>query len=296
MTGVDTSPLPVSSPTYTLLIDGDTIPSAEDGQQTVIASSAEEAARFLSLLGGACELVLSPTYHREHPGLHARILELATGLQDLDAPFDTGIAAELMHKLPLDLKGLLRSPIAIASGTPAPPPISKRLVHKRYDENILVSEPCSIGWLRYFNMFLSSGELRFDHESGHVQGMLMIEALRQAGIASAHLQGLPNDGMLALMEYRTNFFSFLECTAPIVLRTYCSFTATETSQDKEACIYLQVMQWGRICAEAHLKAYACMSNQQCQKKEDRIEKIASRHRNLFESKLARMIDKDMAYL
>jgi hypothetical protein len=279
---------------YILLFEDDSPPFPVDSQQVVFVKSIEEAMRFLQLLGASCELCLSPEYRMDHPELDAAASEIALSDTGNEAPFDIETAAVLMRKLPLDLKSLLKSPIALVPGDPKPPLIANTLVHKQNSSNVLISEHFETGWIKYFNMFLETDELKFDHVSHHVQGMLMIEALRQAGIACAHLQGLPEDGMLALMEYTTNFFSFVECNSPIILRAYCSFTADETSKDKEACIYLQVMQWGKVCAEATLKAFACMSSNRCQEKEERIQKISCRHKSNFQSKFSRLLEMEKA--
>lgn len=287
--------LTVGSRSYTLHIEGDAAPLPDDDQHIITVRSAEEVVRYQILLGDSCSLSVSPGYSRAHPDLASRIQEFAIALRSQATPLHTKVAAEMMRKLPFDLKGLLKSPIALVNGDTASPSIDKALVHKKNDANVLISKPFIRGRLRYFNMFLKTEELRFDHSSEHVQGLLMLEALRQASIATAHLQGLPLDGMLALMEYSTNFLSFLETGAPIVIRSYSCFSADASSKDKEASIFLQVIQWGRICAEAQLKAYACMNGNNYRQQEKRIDKITARHKTLFESKLTRMLEPEKAY-
>jgi hypothetical protein len=200
------------------------------------------------------------------------------------------IAAGLMKKLPLDLKRLLKSPLAITVDDQVPCAIEKKFVHKKNDSNVLISEEVSSGWLLYFNMFNDTEELSFDHASDHVQGMLMLEALRQAAIAAAHIQGLSFDGGLALLNYNTNFFHYLENDAPIILRAYCGFTADETTDDSDAPIYIQVIQWGKVCADATLKAFAFMSSQRYEQQRGRVEKIATRNKMQFETKVSRILE------
>jgi hypothetical protein len=142
-------------------------------------------------------------------------------------------------------------------------------------------------------MFQETAELT-DHTSGHVEGMLVIEATRQASTATAHLQGMPPDGKIALLNYTTNFFNFLDRNAPIILRVYSSFTASETSEDRVAPIYIQVMQWGKVCAEAKPKGFAYMHNQCYQQKSMLIEKIASRSKLQFDTKLNRILESESA--
>ncbi|NTU57758.1 MAG: hypothetical protein HGB00_02390 [Chlorobiaceae bacterium] len=200
-----------------------------------------------------------------------------------------------MRKLPLDLKSLMKSPLALRGGDNLPPAIKKELVHKTSDDNVLISEPFSTGWLHYFNMFQDTTELTFDHPSEHVQGLLISEALRQAGIASAHIQGLPADGKLVLLSYSTNFFSFIERNEPILIRAYSSFTANETSEDKNASFYIQVMQWGRVCADSTITTFACLTIPRQKQLNSRLVKIEARNKAHFETKVCNVLESESSH-
>ncbi|NTW51670.1 MAG: hypothetical protein HGB22_03690 [Chlorobiaceae bacterium] len=200
----------------------------------------------------------------------------------------------MMRKLPLDLKSLTKSALALKEGGKMPPLINKELVHKSSDSNVLISEPFTTGWLHYFNMFQETTELTFDHPSEHIQGLLLSEALRQAGIACTHLQGLPIEGKLVLLNYSTNYFSFIERNEPVVLRAYSCFNANEGSQDKNATFFIQVLQWGRICADSKVTTFACMNTERQQQLNNRLEKIASRNKVHFESKVNRLLESELA--
>lgn len=272
-------------PPYILLIDGDSPPFSPEDQLVLRAESPEEACNFQRLLGNTCQPFLSQEYRRLHPGLYEKLETIASLGFGNDELFGIDTAARLMGKLPLDLRSLINSPIAIGQNDALPNPIQKNMVHKQHDANVLVSEPFTIGGLRYFNIFSETAELKFDHDAPHFQGMLILEALRQAAIASAHYQGLPIDGKLALLNYNTNFHAFLERESPIICRSYSDFTVDETSKDTEAGIYIQVFQWGRLCADTVLKAFACITNERYQQKEQRLKKITERYKSNFYSKL-----------
>jgi hypothetical protein len=274
---------------FTMLFEGDKLPLQAEDLQVVNVNSVDEAARYLLLLGESCEIFISSDYRKANPEVYAEAKMLSYPLCRKEPPFDIETAAILMKKLPLDLKNLVKSPIAITLEDRLPCTINKKYVHKKNKSNVLISEVFSSGWLHYFNMFNETEELTFDHSSDHVQGMLMLEALRQAAVATAHIQGLSFDGGLALLNYDTNFFHYLECNAPIILRAYCSFTANETSEDKDAPIYIQVMQWGKVCAEATLEAFAFMSSQRYQNQRERVEKISTRNKMRFETKVSRLL-------
>lgn len=270
---------------YLLSFSDDLFVETVDGSQVIWADSIEEAILYLKLLGNFCTPAISGQYSSAHPGLYDKLIALSVPIEDKEAPLDINIAASLLKKIPFDLNNLVNSKLALKVGDPLPALIDKAYVHKNHLANILVSEPFSTGWIRYYNIFSNSSEFNFDHSSDHIQGMLILEALRQAGIASAHFQGLPLDGKLALLNFNTNFFNFLDPDSPMLCRSYCSFTADENSDDKEACIYIQVFQWGRICADTVLKAYACMHSYRCKHKENRLQKVSIRQKAIFESKI-----------
>jgi hypothetical protein len=278
---------------YTLLFDGDKLPPQAGPLQVVNVESVDEVSRFLMLLGNTCEIFISPDYRMANPGVYALLKSLSYPSLRGVPPFDIEMAASLMKKLPLDLKSLVRSPLALTLEDRIPNTIEKKFVHKKNDVNVLISEVFTSGRLHHFNMLEETEELSFDHTSDHVQGMLMLEALRQAAIATAHIQGLSFDGGLGLLKYNTNFFHYLESGAPIILRAYCSFSADETSEDKEAPIYIQVIQWGKVCAEATLNAFAYMSSKRYQQQRERIEKISARSKMQFQAKVGKFVEEEV---
>lgn len=270
---------------YSIVIDGDERPPDTAGRQIVTARSHDEAVKYLRLLGENARLHLSPEFRRNNPDESRILLEAGPERQDGEAPFDIITAAGLMRQLPLDLIGLRTSRIALMPEDPLPPRIDKSLVHKRNEANVLISVPFTTGWLRYFNMFLTTDEIRFDHESEHVQGLIISEAMRQAGIACTHLQGMPTEGNLVLLSFRTNFISFIECSAPIIIRAYDSFNPRDSDSEGDASLYIEVFQWGRFCAACEVSTIACASRQRQQEFNDRLTRIASRYKSQYVSKI-----------
>ena len=285
----DTPCIIPTPPPYYLHIDGDTSQLPAKEQQALIASSPEEACDFFRLLGNACKPVLSAEYRRLHPGLYEKLETIAASGTDNHETFSIDTAATLLKKVPLDLISLIDSHIALREDDPIPPLIEKKMVHKTSESNILISEPFSCGNLHYFNMFLLSSELVFDHPSDHVQGMLILEAVRQAGIATAHLQGLPMDGVLALLVFNTNFISFVESGSPIVLRSYSTFSSDDTQNNKDYYVCIQALQWGKVCSETVIKSVACMTTLRKQKINDQLSRILSRNKANFADKIKGLI-------
>lgn len=288
----DNRSLNPGSHTYTLLFDGDRPLLTANALQVITVETAEEAANYLKLLGNTCELHLSDEFRSAHPDIEVTIRALRSTNHCDEPPFDTDIAAAMIRKLPLDLKSLVKSNLRLKDGDKLPPLIKKELVHKKSDDNVLISEPFSTGWLHYFNMFQETTELTFDHPSEHVQGLLISEALRQTGIACAHLQGLSPEGKLVLLNFSTNFYSFIERNEPIILRAYSDFAADETSEDKNVSFFIQVIQWGRVCADSSITTFASLRVERQKLLNERLIKIESRNKAHFEAKVNKVLESE----
>lgn len=100
------------------------------------------------------------------------------------------------------------------------PQITKKYVHKENDANVLISTPEKIDNIWYFNMLKGTNEFRFDHESDHMQGMLIMEVARQSSIATTHLEGLNLDGVITLKKFQINFVDFLDPKELVLIRTF----------------------------------------------------------------------------
>jgi hypothetical protein len=275
----------INNTPYILHFEEDKLTPHAGKHQVVRARSLDEAATVLYILGDTCRPLFSEEYRHSHPELFEKVMAISNSERSKDVPFDIFAAASLLQRLPLDLNSLIDSHIALSEDDPTPPLIEKKMVHKTSESNVLISEPFSCGNLHYFNMFLKTTELVFDHPSDHVQGMLIFEAIRQAGIATAHLQGLPMDGVLALLVFNTNFLSFVESGSPIVLRSYSNFYTDETEVNKDYYVCVQALQWGKVCSETVIKSVACMSSLRKQKINDRLDLILSRNKANFTDKL-----------
>lgn len=284
----------IEMPPYELVIEDDHDRFYNDKCKGTIIASIDEATDFMQLLGNTCRLKLSCEYRSAHPGLYERLSAAGAACQDRAAPLDIDRAAELMKKVPLDLKSLTGSHIALRQEDPKPALIKKELVHKTSESNILISEPFSVGNLHYFNMFFDTTELVFDHPSDHVQGMLILEALRQAGIATAHLHGFPLNGKLALLLYNTNFHSFIEKASPVLLRSFSNFSYDESVEYKDYFVTIQAVQWGKVCTDTIIRSVAYMNDRISEKINKQLERIALRNKKNFETNIRRILESESA--
>lgn len=275
---------------YTLVFGDDSLPDNHGACNVVKVNSVNEVMIYYGLLGATCEMYLSPEYfcsHKERVEELEKIKASPAG-GALDAA-DAEIVAELLRKLPLDIAGLLESPLAVKDEDVVPGIVDPEVIHKKNPANALLSEPFYAGRFVYYNMLGHTEEFRFDHESDHVQGMLILEAMRQAALATTHLAGdLPSAGGMTLMSYCTNFYNYIEHNAPVILRAYTSYTVPEEISDKDGFVICQVFQWGKLCTEAVLGAVAFMNKERYGKHRARTEKLSARNKRLFASKIQAM--------
>jgi hypothetical protein len=115
------------------------------------------------------------------------------------------------------------------------PTLDKRLVHKSYDESVLVShieavgppgnvkqggEDAASGRTDHFSGILCvhrDHPLFFDRDRGHVHGIFLMEAAQQTVMAIAHLfYGVPLDGEFVLTECSAQFRSVANVDDPLI--------------------------------------------------------------------------------
>lgn len=271
---------------YTLVFEDDVLPSDVSGIQWVRVSSVEDVLNYQILLGDFCELYLSADYSKAHPEISGKLHLTAVRRKGTVSHPDKETTRRLLTRLPLNLKSLLQSPLAVLDGDHFPQPINRKFVHKKNIRNALISEPLIEGKFLSFNMFDAIDEFRFDHESDHFQGMLILEAMRQASIAAAHILGqLPLDGGMTLLSYDTTFYNYIENTSPVILRTYSNFSCTGDDEERESYALCQLYQWGKLCTEASLNAYIFMSKEGYATHRIRSGRVTERIKRQFDTKI-----------
>ena len=130
--------------------------------------------------------------------------------------------------------------------------INSRWVHKAQVDNVLVSEPIQKGGFFYFRMFTTTGEVNFDHESKHLQGILLLEVVRQAGIAACHLSGLPLEAVITLAGFDVRFLSYIYKEHPIYIRSLLVDLGALKDSKGPVCTFVQVFQNNKLCVEANV--------------------------------------------
>ncbi|WP_394847097.1 hypothetical protein LZC95_06465 [Pendulispora brunnea] len=163
-------------------------------------------------------------------------------------------AARLLERVQADFPG--RSDEAGGSHFA---PIDPNLVHKVDPSNVMLGDVTRIGALFSFRARTSTPEIRFDHPSSHVQGLLLTEVARQAMLATAHLVGLPLDWRLTLTQIDIHYHHFATPDVPLDIRCLSSYRVPEyhsniASEGHERKVWsiVEIHQDGICCAIARL--------------------------------------------
>ena len=278
---------------YTLAFENDVLVDIARSASVTRVASREDAAILFGILGRDCELHISPGYRQEEPVLCEEAAGLSFGQASEELrTADMEHVHELLRKLPLNLSGLLSSSLAVKERDPLPERVDKKYVHKKKNGNTLISEPFIDGRLVHFNLIEHTEEFIFDHDSDHVQGMLLLEAMRQASIAVTHMAGnLPLSGLMALNSYYNKFYTYVERSVPVIFRAFTSYTLPPDGGETEDYAICQVFQWGRLVAEACLQAIVFMNHEQYEAKRERTTRILQRSKRQFDKKIAVSLEK-----
>lgn len=129
-----------------------------------------------------------------------------------------------------------------------PERIAKEFVHKHNQENVLISKPYKSGNMYYFNGLNRSKEFNIDHSSDHLEGIIIFEAARQAGIASAHLTGIPFCGVIVILKSKTRYTKFVEDHDPYIIRTIPIIK----QRGGYSTVVYNVIQNGHSCAAGYV--------------------------------------------
>lgn len=166
--------------------------------------------------------------------------------------------------------------------------IDKKFVHKNSSKNVLISEACQVGNIWHFHMLDGIDEFKFDHESDHIQGMLLMEAARQAGIATLHLNGLAEDGRMNLTRMCTDFLNYVEVGESVLIRSISNPIVFEEGKNTlDIFAMVQLMQFGRVCATTVFGSIAFDDKKHIEDFRNRSCKLnkrrASKHKKMLEN-------------
>lgn len=136
-------------------------------------------------------------------------------------------------------------------------PIEKHMVHKQKGDNVLISEAMNQGNVWYFKGFSDIAELNSDHLSDHVDGIKLFEALRQATLASLHLNGLQHNGVVALTNFKIDYMKYVELDEPYFIQ---AIPACEKDGGAMFCVF-NIIQGEKVVTKGFLGAYTYRSKE-----------------------------------
>lgn len=179
---------------------------------------------------------------------------------------------DIIEKIPLPAS-LSNSFLQIHRDDPEAEPIDQRYVHKQNQDCVLLSKPYQCGNMFYFNGFKRSAEFNIDHDSDHLEGIIIFEAARQAGIASTHLTGIPLSGAIVTLKTTVRYNKFVETSEPYFIRTI------PVIKQRGGCSFgvYQVIQKGVSCASGYFTGMVYKSRESYDK--FRNSKIVARAAN-----------------
>lgn len=282
---------------YVIFFEDDELPAGVNGVVKVRVRSFDALLQYLGILGDSAVIYVSEKYRAANP-------HVAERLQTTDFDRDRNCMLremkpedfpELTNIIPLDLGGLAGTHLALQEKDTVPPSIEQHFVHKMKPQNVLVSRPLFSDGFLYFNMYHQSEEIVFDHNSDHVQGMLVLEAMRQAAIATTHLSGsLPVGGTIALLAYNFNFYNFMEKGTPIIIRCFTPVSVDRASNNEDVFVCCQVFQWGKLSASSFLKGTAFPDKARYSEYRSRTKRIHERDKKQYETKMSKILDSSRA--
>lgn len=124
-------------------------------------------------------------------------------------------------------------------------PIEKKFVHKRNQNNVLISFPRRLANVLYFKGYMNSEEIISDHNADHLDGIKIFEVVRQVTLASFHVMGVTFNGVVALTTSLLHFNKFVELDKPYFIQAipackkdggamYCSFNVIQDNKSHAA--------------------------------------------------------------
>ena len=100
--------------------------------------------------------------------------------------------------------------------------IDCKIVHKVSPANVMISKPSIKNGVHSFECTHETTEFVLDHESNHVNGIVLLEACRQAAIATCHLNGVRKGSRsIALLGTTASYKDKVNKTDKIHIESSC---------------------------------------------------------------------------
>jgi hypothetical protein len=178
-------------------------------------------------------------------------------------------------RIPFLCDELRASHIQLLPEDPVPEKIDPIMIRKSTQENCLLSHPLRVGEVVYFNILKETDEINIDHKSDHFVGLLILEGVRQIGMALSHVVAdLPQDTRMSLQEFSLYFYNYIELDYPIVARSVATLSFDQDLR-RDHTAFIDVRQNGVTCL-------AGTSSGRLYDEESRYERIRGKTREMNE--------------
>lgn len=136
--------------------------------------------------------------------------------------------------------------------------LDQKLVHKHDKTNVLLSNYQKFGNSIVFRGFDRWDELNSDHISDHVDGIKIFEIIRQATLASFHINSLNYDTAVALMNLKIEYIRFVETFTPFLVH----IIPINKSDGGAMFTLFSIYQEGNLVAKGYLGTYTFRSKKE----------------------------------
>jgi hypothetical protein len=153
----------------------------------------------------------------------------------------------IFDQIPFVTDEIRRSHLQLVASDPEPERIDPVVIRKSSPENCLLSRPLRVGHVLYFNILKTTNEIVIDHGSDHFVGLLILEGVRQIGMALSHtVADIPADTRMSLQEFSLYFYNYIELDYPIVARAVGT-PSLDPDLRKDQTAFVDVRQNGVTC-------------------------------------------------
>ncbi|GHU61754.1 hypothetical protein FACS189418_1950 [Clostridia bacterium] len=182
-------------------------------------------------------------------------------LNKLYQKYQVNNLAELIHQIKWNYKQDFKTLIRIIDHFPIPKEVEEQLrytddridqafVHKKSHSNVLLSHPIRVGHTLFYRNFDQSDEFIIDHSSDHLEGIVLFEVIRQAGLASTHHCGIAMDGVSVILESDIQYQNYIELNVPY----YTQCIPAIRSNGGIGFSVFRVIQNDMVCAKGFFRA------------------------------------------
>lgn len=192
-----------------------------------------------------------------------------------------------LNELPFLTEQVRNSHIQLLASDPVPPKIDPQKVRKRQVENCLLSEALQVDHhVLYFNIFTSTNEIVLDHDSDHLVGLMILEGVRQIGMAASHIWGdIPLETRMSLQEFSLYFYNYIELGVPLVARVIGTLSYEENLRADQVA-FIDVRQSGVTCLAGTSSGRLFTTEERYRRIRDKTELMNGRYAGAFAAEVA----------